>query len=52
MEEDECNRKAADAASLDPEDRYPPRPRISLAASLAVVLLLSALTWALVLALV
>jgi len=35
----------------DPEDRHPFRPRISHAASLALVVVLSILAWALVLAL-
>jgi hypothetical protein len=33
---------------FDPEDLYPPRPRISRAASLAVALFLSMLAWALI----
>ena len=36
----------------DPEDLYPPRPRISRKGSLALVLVLSAVIWALILAIV
>lgn len=48
---DEAPAEARPREPLDPEDLYPPRRRISLAASLSLVLVLSLLSWFLLLVL-
>ncbi len=47
---DEQGRARADRRSVtDPEDLHPPRPRIGVAATLALVFFLSLLLWSLIL---